>query len=135
MHVTYALAVLYCICFAVGYGLFSGVEQQHGRIRSAVDNHIATCPSDSYKGAIAYIYMGERPIRWKVPLSPKWPMAPTIERFQGALLVGSCAGKVGLQLIDGSIKMFKAVSEGDMMKRGWSHIKGQVAAESILPEV
>ena len=32
-------------------------------------------------------------------------MAPTFERFQGAILVGSCAGRLGFQLIEGLVKV------------------------------
>eukprot|EP00435_Cladocopium_sp_Y103_P016917 s2480_g4.t1 len=109
-EVTYALAVLYSVSFAVGYGLFSGVEQQHSEITSALAGRIAASPKDAQIGAIAYLYIRERPIKWKVPLSPKWPMAPTFERFQGALLVGSCAGKIGVQLIQGLLKVQQELS-------------------------
>lgn len=110
VYVTYALAVLYSVSFAVGYGLFSGVEQQHSEITSALAGRIAASPKDAQIGAIAYLYIRERPIKWKVPLSPKWPMAPTFERFQGALLVGSCAGKIGVQLIQGLLKVQQELS-------------------------
>lgn len=41
-------------------------------------------------------------------------MAPTFERFQGAILVGSCAGRLGFQLIEGLVKVqeeLKATAE------------------------
>ena len=105
VYVTYALVLLYSGSFAAGYGLFSMVEQQHSDILSALASRIAVCPTDVQIGAIASLYLRDQPIKWKVPLSPKWPMAPTFERFQGALLVGSCAGKTGIQMIQGLFKV------------------------------
>eukprot|EP00913_Durusdinium_trenchii_P010016 g9400.t1 len=116
VYVTYALAVLYGSTFAIGHALFGGVEQQQSEIRSALASRLVQSPQDAQTAVLASLYIKEQPIKWKVPLSPKWPMAGTFERFQGALLVGSCAGKVGLQLIEAGLQVQNELSEATKSK-------------------
>ncbi|CAE7857909.1 mask [Symbiodinium microadriaticum] len=107
VYVTYALAVLYGSAFATGYGLFSSIEQHHGQIVGAVAQRLAMAEphEEVWKCVKSYQWVTSRPLRWKVPLSPKWPMAPTLERLQAAVLVASFATRLGIQLLQGVVKV------------------------------